>query len=90
VKNLDDDTVWAKNGNPILRKFIHIRPHKDNYNIGLPDKDRELLDKLKLSDFMGKEKSKSPTLPLNPSGSSMNYKKPAVKIPPVNIDQSQY
>jgi hypothetical protein len=90
VKNLDDAIAWAKNGNPTLCKFIHFHPHKDNPNIGLSDKDQELLDKLKIPDFMEKEKSKSPTPPPNPSGSSTNYKKPIVEIPPIDIDQSQY
>jgi hypothetical protein len=90
VKNLDDTIAWAENGNPTLRKFICFRPYEDNPNIGLSHKDQELLDKLKISDFMEKEKSKSLTPPPNPSGSSTNYKKPTVDIPPVDIDQSQY
>jgi hypothetical protein len=36
------------------------------------------------------EKEKSKSLIPNPSGSSMNYKKPTVEIPPIDIDQSQY
>jgi hypothetical protein len=90
VKNLDDAIAWAKNGNPTLLKFIPFHPHEDNPNIGLSDKDQELLDKLKIPDFMEKEKSKSPTPPPNPSGSSTNYKEPTVEIPPIDIDQSQY
>jgi hypothetical protein len=90
VKNLDDAIVRAKNGNPTLRKFIRFRPHEDNTNIGVSDKDQELLDKLKLPDFKEKEKSKSPTPPPNPCGSSTNFKKPTVEIPPVDIDRSQY
>jgi hypothetical protein len=39
---------------------------------------------------MEKEKSKSPTSPPNLRGSSTNYKKPTVDIPPVNINRSQY
>jgi hypothetical protein len=89
-ENLDDAIAWAENGNPTLRKFIRFRPHEDNPNISLSDKDQELLDKLKIPDFMEKEKSKSPTLPPNPSGSSTNYKKPTVEIPPIDIDRSQY
>jgi hypothetical protein len=67
VKNLDDAIDQAENRNPILRKFIRFYLHEDNPNIGLSDKDQELLDKLKLPDFMEKEKSKSPTPPSNPS-----------------------
>jgi hypothetical protein len=88
VKNLDDAIAQAENENQTLRKFIHFCSHKDNPNIGLSDKDQELLDKLKIPDFMEKEKSKSPTPPPNPSGSSNNYKKPAVEIPPIDIDRS--
>jgi hypothetical protein len=90
VNNLDDAIARAENGNPTLCKFIRFRPHKDNPNIGHSDKDQELLDKLKILDFMEKEKSKSPTPPPNPSGSSTNHKKPTVEIPPINIDRSQY
>jgi hypothetical protein len=90
VKNLDDTIAQAKNGNPTLCKFIHFCPYEDNSNIGLSDKDQELLDKLKILDFMEKEKSKSPTPPPNPSRSSTNYKKPSVEIPPIDIDRSQY
>jgi hypothetical protein len=86
VKNLDDAIARAKNGNRTLCKFIHFRPHKDNHNLGLSDNDQELLDKLKIPDFIEKEKSKSPTPPPNPSGSLTSYKKPIVEIPPVNID----
>jgi hypothetical protein len=90
VKNLDDAIDRAKNGNPTLQKFIRFLLHEDNPNIGLSDKDQELLDKLKILDFMEKEKSYSlPPLP-NPSRSWTNYKKPAVKIPPIDIDRSQY
>jgi hypothetical protein len=39
---------------------------------------------------MENEKSQSPTLPPNPSGSSTNYKIPTVEMPPVDIDRSQY
>jgi hypothetical protein len=35
---------------------------------------------------MEKEKSKSSTLSTNSGGSSMNYKTPAVDIPPIDID----
>jgi hypothetical protein len=90
VKNLDDAINQAENGNLILCKLIHFRPDEDNSNIGLSHKDQELLDKLKIPDFMGKEKSKSPTPPPNPSKSSMKYRKPAGEIPPDNIDHSQY
>jgi hypothetical protein len=87
VKNLEDAIDWAENGNPTLRKFIRFRRYEDNPNIGLSDKDQELLDNLNIPDIMEKEKSKSPTPPPNPSGSCSNYKKPNVEIPPVNIDQ---
>jgi hypothetical protein len=86
VKNLDDAIDQAENGNLTLRKFICFDPHNDNSNIGLSDKYQELLDKLKISDFMEKEKSKSPTPPPNPSRSSMNYKKLTVEIPSIYID----
>jgi hypothetical protein len=62
AKNLDDASAQAKNGNPTLCKFIPFCPHDNNLNIGHSDKDQELLDKLKLLDFMEQEKSKSPTL----------------------------
>jgi hypothetical protein len=88
VKILDNAITRAENGNLILRKFNHFRPHKDNLDIGLCDMDQELLDKLKIPDFMEKEKSKSPISPPNPSGSSTNYKKPTVEIPPIDIDRS--
>jgi hypothetical protein len=90
VKNLDDAINLAENANPTPHKFIHLHPHEDNPNIRLSDKDQELLDKLKIPDFMEKEKSQSPTPPPNPSSSSTNYKKPTMEIPPINIDQSQY
>jgi hypothetical protein len=86
VKNLDDAIDQTEHGNPLLRKLIHHYPHEDNPNIGLFEKDQELLDKLKLSDFIEKEKSKSPTLPLNSSRSSMTYKKSAIEKPPIDID----
>jgi hypothetical protein len=88
VKNFDDAIVWAKNRNLALHKLTRFCPHEDKYKIGLPDKDQELLDKLQLLDFIEKEKLKSPTLGPNPSQSSMNYKKPAMEIPPINIDRS--
>jgi hypothetical protein len=90
VKNLDNAIDRAENGNRTLRKFIRFRPYEDNPNIGLPDNDQELLDKLKLPDFIENEKSKFPNPPPNPSRSSTNYKKPTVEIPPVDIDRSQY
>jgi hypothetical protein len=86
LKNLDNAIARAENGKPILCKFVRFRPQEDNPNIGLFDKDQELLDKLNILDFMEKEKSKSPTLPPNPSRSSTNYKKPTVEIPPIDID----
>jgi hypothetical protein len=46
AKNLDDAIDWAKNGNPTLSKFIRSRPHEDNPNIGLSNKDQDLLAKL--------------------------------------------
>jgi hypothetical protein len=88
VKKLDDAIARAENGNLKLRKFIRFRPHEDNPKIGLSDIDLELSDKLKIPDFMDKEKLKSPTP--HPSRSSNNYKIPTVEIPPVDIDQSQY
>jgi hypothetical protein len=90
MTNLDDAIDQAENGNPTLRKLIALHLHEANSNIGLSDKDQELLDKLKLLDFMEKKKSKSPTPPPHPSGSSMNKKKSALEIPPVNIDWSLY
>jgi hypothetical protein len=63
VKNIDNAIDQAKNGNPILCKFISFYPHEDNSNIGLSDKDQEHLDKLKLLGFIEKDKSKSPTSP---------------------------
>jgi hypothetical protein len=90
VNNLDNAIFRAENENWTLHKFIRFRPHEDTPNIGLSDKDRELLDKLILSDFMEKEKSQSPTPPPNPWRSSTNYKKPTVDIPPININRSQY
>jgi hypothetical protein len=72
-----------------FEKFICFHPHHDNPNIGLSNKDQELQDKLKIPDFIEKKKLNSPTPPSNPSGSSTNYKKPAVEIPPVDIDRSQ-
>jgi hypothetical protein len=85
MKNIDDAIDWANTENPTLDEFIRIRLHKANPNIGLPDKDQELLDKPKLPYFMDKEKSKSPTLSPNQSESSTNYKILAVEIPLVNI-----
>jgi hypothetical protein len=72
MKNLDDAIDRAKNGNLTLRKFIRFHLHEDNSNIGLSDKDQEVLDKLKILDLMEKKKSTSPTLPPNPS--SVIYK----------------
>jgi hypothetical protein len=82
--------IGSKIGTPTLHKFIRFCLHDDNPNLGLSDKHQEHLDKLKISDFIEKEKSKSPTPPPNPGRSSTNYKKPAVEIPPVDIDRSQY
>jgi hypothetical protein len=76
VKNLENAIAWGKNGNPTLLKFIHFRPHEDNPNIVLSDKDQELLDKLKIPDFMEKEKSKSPTALQINAGLLPNYKQP--------------
>jgi hypothetical protein len=90
VKDLDDPIDLAENGILTLHKFITFCPHEDNLNICLSDKDQELLDKLKIQDFMEKVKSKSPNLPPNLSGSSTNYKKTTVEIPPIDIDRSQY
>jgi hypothetical protein len=86
VKNLDDAIDLAKTGNLILHKFICFSSHEDNPIIGFSDKDQELLEKLTIPNFMEKEKSKSPSPPLNPSRSSTNYKKPAMEIHPVDID----
>jgi hypothetical protein len=90
LTNLDNTIARPANVNLTLRKFIRFRPFEDNPNIGLTEKDQELLDKLKISDFMEKEKSKSPTPPPKPSRSSTNYKKTTVEIPPVDINRSQY
>jgi hypothetical protein len=90
VKNVDDAIARAENGNSTLHKFIRFCPHKDNPNIGLSDKDQDLLDKLKIPDFLEKEKSKSPNPSPNLSRSSTNYKIPMVEIPPIEIDRSQY
>jgi hypothetical protein len=46
--------------------------------------------KPKITDFLEKEKSKSATPPPNPSGSSTNYKKPTLKIVPIDINRSHY
>jgi hypothetical protein len=86
VTNLDNAIDQTENGNLILCTFICFRPHKDNLNIGLSDMDQELLNTLKILDFIEKEKSKTPTPPPNPSGSSMKYKISAIEISPVNID----
>jgi hypothetical protein len=77
VKNLENTINRAENGNPTLPKFIRILLYEDNSNIYLCDKYQELLDKVKLTDYIEMEKSKSPTLPSNPSGLSTNHKKPA-------------
>jgi hypothetical protein len=90
VKILNDAINWHKNENLTLRIFIRFCPHKNNSNIGLSDKDQEFLDKLKLQDFIEKEKSKSPTPPSNPSGSFTNYKKLALEIHLIDKDRSQY
>jgi hypothetical protein len=86
LKNLDNAIARPVNGNPTLRKFIRFHPHEDNPNIGLSDTDQKHLNKLKILDFMEKEKSKSPTQSPNPSRSSTNYKKPTMEITPVDID----
>jgi hypothetical protein len=52
VNNLDDAIDEVKNDNLILGKFIRFRPHEDHPNIGLSDKDQELLDNLKIPDIM--------------------------------------
>jgi aminopeptidase-like protein len=91
VKNLDNAIDWAENGNPTLRKVLRFCLYEDNPDIRLFNKDQELLDKLKILDFMEKEKLKFPTLSPKPAGSSSsNYKKPSVEIPAGNIDRSQY
>jgi hypothetical protein len=90
VTSLDEAIDQAENGNPTLCKFISFCPHEDNPNIGHSDKHQQLLDTLKLPDIKEKEKSKPPTLPSNPNGSSMNNKKPAVVISPIDIDRLQY
>jgi hypothetical protein len=90
VKNLDDAIDGDKNRNPTLCKFIRCCLHEDNTNIGLSDKDQELLDKLKLLDYMEKKKSISPTSLSNPSRFSTYYKKPTMEIPTIDIDRSQY
>jgi hypothetical protein len=48
VKSLDDAIDHAENKNISLCKFIRFYPNEDNPNIGLSDKNQELLDKLKL------------------------------------------
>jgi hypothetical protein len=88
MKNLDNAIDQAENRNPTLCKCICFHLYEDNPNIGLSDKDQELLGKLKLLDFMVKEKSKSRTPFPNPSGSSTKYNKPAMDIPPVYTDRS--
>jgi hypothetical protein len=90
VKNLEDASDQAENENTRHHKLIHFYPYEDNSNIGLSDKDPELMDTLNLPDFIEKTKSKSPNLPSNLRGSSMNYWLPAVKIPQVDIDRSEY
>jgi hypothetical protein len=90
VKILDNAIAGAENGNPTIPKCIRFCPHEKNPNIGLSDQDQELLDKLTLPDFMQKETSKSPTIAPNPSGSSTNYTKSTVEIPPIDIERSQY
>jgi hypothetical protein len=85
LKNLTEAIAPAENRDSILHKFIPFSPHEDNPNIGLSDKDQELLDKLKMPDFMVTEKSKSSTPSPNPRGSSTNYKKPIMEIPPIDI-----
>jgi hypothetical protein len=91
VKNHDNMIDQAENDNPILSKVLCFHPYKDNPDIGLSDKDQELLNRLKILEFMEKENSKSPTLPPKPTGTSFsNYKKPSMEIPPIDIDQSQY
>jgi hypothetical protein len=88
VKNLDNALARAENAIPTIHKYIRIRPHEDNPNIGLSDKDQEPLDKSKIPDFLEKEKSQSPPPPPNRNGSSTNYKKPTVERPPIDIDRS--
>jgi hypothetical protein len=90
VKNLDNAIDRAENRNPTLRKFNNFHPHDDNPNIDLSDKDQERLDKLKIPDFMEKKKSRFPTPSPNPREPSINYNKPAIEIPSVDIDQLQF
>jgi hypothetical protein len=54
-KNLDHAIDQAKNRNPILCKFIRFYQHEDNPNNVPSNKDQELLDNLKLPDFIEKE-----------------------------------
>jgi hypothetical protein len=46
----------AKNMNPILHKCFRFPLYEDNTNIRLSKKNPALLDKLKLPDFIEKEK----------------------------------
>jgi hypothetical protein len=88
VNNLDNIIDRADNGNPTLLKFFRLRRDEDNPNIGLSDNNQDLLDKLKIPDFMEKDKSKS--LTPHPNRFSTNYEKSTVDIPPVDIHRSQY
>jgi hypothetical protein len=90
VKNLDDAIDWAKNENPTLRKFIHFHPHEDNSNIGLSDKDQELLDKFKLPNFIERRNQNLQLHLQIQMGPSTHYQIPSMEIPPIDIDQSQY
>jgi hypothetical protein len=74
------------NGNSTIWKFRRFCTHIDIPHISLSNKDQESWDKLKLPPFMKEKKSKSPTLPSNPSRSSTNYKKPTVEIYHIDIE----
>jgi hypothetical protein len=80
----------AENNNPTLDKVLCVSLYEDNLDIRLSDKHQELQDKLKILDFMEKEKSNSPTLPLKLTRfASSNFKKPNIELPLVDIDYSQ-
>jgi hypothetical protein len=90
VKNLDDTIARAEIRNPTICKSIHFCQYEDNPNICFSVNNQELLDKLKILDYMEKEKSKSATPPPNLTGCSTNYQKLTVEIPPIDIDRSQF
>jgi hypothetical protein len=58
VKNLDDAIDRAENRNLTLRKFIRFCSYEDNPNIGISDKDQELLEKIKNTRLYGEGENK--------------------------------